>query len=118
MLATPPSTYNNTSTIKKPIHSTNRLHSTPEKKAVIRLPDNIDHLPVKIKKILNISRDLNEKSEYCDEMVEYDNHVIKKNYVSDYRKLLQTPIHRVPVYYRLKWTRNDANSQLKILSIN
>ena len=48
MLATPPSTYNNTSTIKKPVNSTTRLPSTPENKTVIRLPDNIDHLPVKI----------------------------------------------------------------------
>ena len=89
--------------------------TTPQ--TVIRLPANIDHLPVKIKKILNISRDFIEISEYCDEMVEY-NHIIKKFYVPDSSKLLQRPKHRVPVYYRLKWTRNDANSRLKILAIN
>ena len=50
-------------------------------------------------------------------MIEYNNHIIKKFYVSDYRKLLQRPIHRVPVYYRLKWTCDDASSKLKILSI-
>ena len=33
---------------------------------VIRLPDNIERLPVKIKKILNISQDFIEISEYCD----------------------------------------------------
>ena len=82
------------------------------------LPANIDHLPVKIKKILNISRDFIEISEYCDEMIEYNNYIIKKFYVPDSRKLIQRPIHRVPVYYRLEWTRDDAKSQLKILSIN
>ena len=40
------------------------------------LPANIDHLPVKIKKILNISRDFIE-------MIEYNNYIIKKFYVSD-----------------------------------
>ena len=51
---------------------------TPKNITVIKLPDNIDHLPVKIKKILNISRDLIEISEYCDEMIEYNKHIIKK----------------------------------------
>ena len=46
-------------------------------KTVIRLPSNIDHLPLKIKKILNISRGFIEISEYCDEMIEYNNHIIR-----------------------------------------
>ena len=97
-------------------YTTKRYITTPQ--TVIRLPDNIDRFPVKIKKILNISRDFIEISEYCDEMIEYNNYIIKKFYVPDSRKLIQRPIHRVPVYYRLEWTRDDANSQLKILSIN
>ena len=94
------------------------LHSTPENKTVIRLPAYIDHLPVKIKKILNISLDLIEISEYCEEMIEYNKHIIKKFYVPDHRKLLQRPLHRVPVDYRMKWTRDDANAKLRIVSIH
>ena len=74
------------------------LHNTPENKTVIRLPSNIDHLLVQIKKILNISRDLIKISEYCEEMIKYNKHIIKKFYVPDHRKLLQRPLHRVPVY--------------------
>ena len=84
MLATPSSAYNNTLTIKKPVNSTTLYtNSTPENKKVTRLPDNIDHLPVKIKKIHNISQDFIEISEYCDNMIEYNNHIIKNFYVPD-----------------------------------
>ena len=59
------------------------LHSTPKNITVIKLPNNISHLPYKIKKILNISRDLIEISEYCDETIEYIKHIIKKFYELD-----------------------------------
>ena len=52
-------------------------HRTPENKTVIKLPANIDHLPVKIKKILNIKRDLIEISKNCEETIEYNKHIIK-----------------------------------------
>ena len=94
---------------------TKKKYSTT-KQTVIRLPAN--NLPVKIKKILNISRDFIEISEYCDKWIEYNNHIVRKINEPDSSRLLQRPIHRVPVYCRLKWTRNDAKSQLKILSIN
>ena len=73
------------------------LQSTPKNNTVIKLPNNISRLPNKIKKILNIRRDLIEISKYCEEMIKYNRHIIKKFYVPDYRKLLQRPLHRVPV---------------------
>ena len=88
-IATPPSCNSNCRNYTKEDY----LHITPENITVIKLPNNIYHLPVKIKKILNISRDLIEISEYIDEMIEYNNVINKKFYVHDNSKLLHRPIH-------------------------
>ena len=108
-IATPPTCFRNCRNWTREDH----LHSTPENKTVMKLPDNIDQLPVKIKKILNISRDLFEISENCDEMIEYNNQIIKKFYVPDYRKVLQRPLHKVPVYYKMKSTIKIQTCSLK-----
>ena len=41
-----------------------QLHNTPENKTVLKLPANIDNLPVKIKKILNISLNIKKQTPY------------------------------------------------------
>ena len=50
-------------------------------------------------------------------MKEYNKHIIKKFYVPDYRKLLHRPLHRIPVYYKMKETLETTHMQLEIVSI-